>query len=267
MTKELKQYMQQNLRAVQMKELSILCTVTDICKSNGIEYWLDGGTLLGAKRHGGFIPWDDDIDIAIRKEDTKRFTEAMKRELPENLFLQIPETDPSYNLPIIKIRDRNSLIVEFGDNFKLPYKKGLYVDVFPMLPHPTMSRKALHTITRGYCRSNAILNALHRYSWRSVAELFWFGTKRILFSTLWYLSNIFLSKNKFMGNTIEDNGYGITHLNETVFPLTTISFEGETFKAPANPDAYLTDIYGDYMQVPPEDKRAIHASFYIDKLV
>ena len=70
-----------------------------------------------------------------------------------------------------------------------------------------------------------------------------------------------------MGNTIEDNGYGITHLNETVFPLTTISFEGETFKAPANPDAYLTDIYGDYMQLPPEDKRTIHASFYIDKLV
>ena len=75
-----------------------------------------------------------------------------------------------------------------------------------------------------------------------------------------------MKKDKFFGNTIEDNGYGITHLRENVFPTKPITFESETFRGPANPDAYLTEIYGDYMQLPPEDKRKGHAAFYIERL-
>ena len=90
----IKAYTQQNLRSCQLKQLSILEEIDKICKRHNIEYWLDGGSLLGAIRHGGFIPWDDDIDIAMSLEDEKRFEQIAPKELPEWLFLQTPATDP-----------------------------------------------------------------------------------------------------------------------------------------------------------------------------
>ena len=80
--KEIKEYSQQNLRACQLKQLAILEEIDKICKRHKIEYWLDGGTLLGAVRHDGFIPWDDDIDIGMSLEDEKRFEEIAPKELP-----------------------------------------------------------------------------------------------------------------------------------------------------------------------------------------
>ena len=84
----LETYRQKKIDAIQKKELAILCAIRDICDRHDIDYWLDGGTCLGAVRHQGFIPWDDDIDIAMRKEDMKRFIEVAKKELPEGMFLQ-----------------------------------------------------------------------------------------------------------------------------------------------------------------------------------
>ena len=92
--KEIKEYSQQNLRACQLKQLAILEEIDKICKRHKIEYWLDGGTLLGAVRHGGFIPWDDDIDIGMSQEDEKRFEEIAPKELPDWLYLQTPQSDP-----------------------------------------------------------------------------------------------------------------------------------------------------------------------------
>ena len=89
--KEIRQYSQQNLRTCQLKQLAILEEIDKICKRHHIEYWVDGGTLLGAVRHGGFIPWDDDIDIAMYLEDEKRFEEVAPKELPDWLFLQTPK--------------------------------------------------------------------------------------------------------------------------------------------------------------------------------
>ena len=249
-----------------MKELSILCAIREICEKHNIDYWLDGGTCLGAVRHGGFIPWDDDIDIAMRKDDLPRFVEAARQDLPEGLFLQTMDTDPSCRLPIIKVRDLNSLVVEFGDDFRKDYEKGLFVDIFPLMPYPRVSRKFCKKIVKGYCRANAILLQQHVYSWRSVAELFWFGAKRMYYYSVWKLANWLLPKDRHFSNTIETNGYGIVHRVEDIFPTGRIVFEGEEFRAPANPDQYLKNIYGDYMQLPPEDKRHGHAVFYISNL-
>lgn len=263
----LETYRQRNINAIHRKELTILCAIRDICEKHNIDYWLDGGTCLGAVRHGGFIPWDDDIDIAMRKEDIKRFAEAAKKELPEGLFLQTTETDPTYNSPITKVRDTNSFMVEYGDDFSKPYQKGLFVDIFPMIPYPSFSKSMCKRIAKGFCKANNIIKKSHVYSWRSIAELFWFGTKRYLYLMLWNIACLILKRNTYYSNTLAENGYGIMHRTDSIFPLRPINFEGETFCGPANPDAYLKDLYNDYMQLPPEDKRKGHAVFYMDKLI
>ena len=133
----LTQYLDKHRRAVQLKQLGILKEIDAICSRNHIDYWLDGGTILGAVRHGGFIPWDDDIDIAMRLEDLPRFVEAARRELPKQLYIQTPDTDPNVRMPIYKVRDTESFLVEGGDDFARAYGKGLYVDIFPMIPYPS----------------------------------------------------------------------------------------------------------------------------------
>ena len=127
---ELEQFKQQQLRRCQLKQLTILEEIDRICRKHNITYWLDGGTLLGAVRHGGFIPWDDDIDIAMPLDDARRFAQIAPGELREGLTLQSPETEPTRE-PIMKVRDNNSFYVEANDDFSMPYGKGLYVDIFP----------------------------------------------------------------------------------------------------------------------------------------
>ena len=122
-------------------------------------------------------------------------------------------------------------------------------------------------VARGYCRAIAILHAQHTYSWRSVAELFYFGAKRALLGTLWHTAALFTSKNKYYSNTLNNSGNGNRHLQSTIFPLTTIEFEGEKFSAPADADTYLRDLFGEYMTLPPEDQREGHATFYLTELV
>lgn len=91
---QLRIYNQANLRACQLKQLWILKEIDRVCQQLNIKYWLDGGTLLGAKRHGGFIPWDDDIDIAMDEADMKRFAQEAQALLPECLFVQTPRPIP-----------------------------------------------------------------------------------------------------------------------------------------------------------------------------
>ena len=121
----LEQYKQQQLRRCQLKQLGMLQEIDRICRKHNIGYWLDGGTLLGAVRHGGFIPWDDDIDIAMREEDLQRFVEVAPQELPDTLFLQSRETEPGYPSPVAKVRDKNSFYVEPSDDMAADYQKGL----------------------------------------------------------------------------------------------------------------------------------------------
>lgn len=261
----IKAYTQQNLRACQLKQLAILEEIDKICKRHHIEYWLDGGSLLGAIRHGGFIPWDDDIDIAMTLEDEKRFEEIAPKELPEWLFLQTTKTDPGSKEPITKIRDVNSLYIEQGDDFNDFYVKGIYVDIFPFVDYPDISRKWIKRITKGISKSNSILHHRHTYSLRSFAEFFWFGGKYYLYSGLWKIVNL-LGKKTRCSDVPYLNGRGISFDKKAIKPLGTIKFEGKEFPAPCNPDSYLTDLYGDYMTIPPVEKREFHSVFILPEL-
>ena len=257
---------QRNLRAMQLRILDILRATADLCDRHQIPYWLDSGTLLGAVRHGGFIPWDDDIDICVPKEYLPKLIEAARTDLPEGLYLQCPETDPSIRQPMYKVRDRHSYIVEAGDDFSRPYGKGLFVDIFPMEAWPTFGPQFSRKVARGYCRANAILHSQHYYTLRAAAEFFYFTAKRACCRALWTVGGVLRKKDRYYSNILAHSGNGNRHLRTTIFPLGTITFEGQTFSAPADADTYLRDLFRDYMQLPPEDQRKGHAVFYVPEL-
>ncbi len=263
----LEQYKQQQLRRCQLKQLAMLQEIDRICQKHHIGYWLDGGTLLGAVRHGGFIPWDDDIDIAMREEDLQRFVKVAPQELPETMFLQSRATEPGYPSPIAKVRDKNSFYVEASDDMAADYQKGLFIDIFPMINYPTVSRRFVKRVALGISKSYSILHRSHYYSLRSTAELFWFGGKYLLLRGLWALVASVRPKTTYLSNILINNGYGIMHRQDAVFPLGTITFEGKQFMAPANPDAYLKDLYRNYMEIPPVEKHKIHSIFILPELV
>lgn len=264
-TENLESFSQKRLRACQLKQLSILKEIDAVCRKHNITYWLDGGTLLGAVRHKGFIPWDDDIDIAMGYEDMKRFILVAKANLPEWLFVQTPETDPYIKEPMVKIRDKNSLYIEKGDSFQYDYMKSIYVDIFPFVAHPDIPKGWTRRLCKGICKSNSILHKQHYYSLRAVAEFFWFGGKMVIYNAIWWiLCKIFRSTR--YANLPRMNGYGITHQRDTVLPTSTIQFEDAEFPAPHDPNQYLVNIYGNYMEIPPVEKRHFHSICIIPEL-
>ncbi len=117
------------LRKQQERMFEMLCVIDDICVKNEINYWLSGGTLLGAVRHGGFIPWDDDLDIQLMKDDYNKLLGLLKTELPEQYQLQTSKTDRNYFARYAKVRDVNSLLED--SDYTLGYKyKGIFIDIF-----------------------------------------------------------------------------------------------------------------------------------------
>ena len=120
------------LRQAQLKMLTMLEQIDAICQRHNLDYWLEGGTLLGAIRHQGFIPWDDDLDISMPRESYNAFIKIAPNELPDYMWLQTAQTDPGYfNLSVpLKIRDRNSRLIELHETGNEPYQQGIFVDVF-----------------------------------------------------------------------------------------------------------------------------------------
>jgi len=113
--------------------LEMLVEFDKICQKYELKYWLDSGTLLGAVRHDGFIPWDDDIDISMPVEDYRAFARIAKDELPKGMFLQNKLTDPTFPFDYLKIRSDKATIIEFHEEGKeVDYHQGVFVDIFPM---------------------------------------------------------------------------------------------------------------------------------------
>jgi len=244
------------LRRLQLKMLDILVTVTDIATKHNIPYWLSGGTLLGAARHGGFIPWDDDIDIELLRPDLLKLQKILRKQLPADLYLQTPD-DKGYRLLFSKVRDRHSMVEEEDDEFDNYEEKGVYIDLFPE-ERSYMWMKSIVDFFYG----RAYRRLKRGNPFRSIRFFYEYSISLILYPVgfvLMWLARAICSITR-PDNILHSYGIGNTtnHNAAYMFPLGKIIFEGKTFSCPGNVDAYLTKQYGDYMKIPPIEKRATH---------
>jgi len=242
------------LRKAQLKMLDILVEVDKICKKNNIPYWLDYGTLLGAVRHKGFIPWDDDLDISCLESDYKRLKYALNEELPTDLVFQDWKNEKKLLMKMGKVRFIKSYFEEkLYSKGALKYQ-GIYIDIFPIVTIP----------------SQKLRKRIDFYYGRAYRRIRGYGKRNEFYIALvmWPFVNILVAFSKFLnffiGKDLFSNIYGsITlesvHKRDEIFPLSTVEFEGKIFPAPANTDIFLKNIYGNYMIIPDVNKRIIHA--------
>ena len=246
------------LRRQQMRMLEILLEVDKICKKHDIKYWLSSGTLIGAMRHDGFIPWDDDLDIEMMRSDYLRLMEVLPSELPEWLALQNDETDPYYFFFYAKVRDRRSRMLEHNNYDRMWQEQGIYIDILPMEQHPIWLHK-LTEKTVGHMYKIWRTSTDDAKAIKSVRRIFNFNDK-ILFPCLRTILSPLASHLSPL-RTIT-SGMGIPFHNRRyaseIFPLTTHVFEGHQLPVPHDADAHLRHLYGDYMKLPDLNKLAIH---------
>lgn len=235
-----------DLRTIQNRLLNILSEFDRICRKNGIRYWLDSGTILGAVRHGGFIPWDDDIDVCILKKDYRKLKKAMQKELPENFSFYDMDSKDYFARRYPKIVDESvqvTSVIKSKDDIALTEK--LWMDVFLLIEgSPNISRFVNSFYGRCYRRK---FNIINDGKLKHMTGVCLYPVAIILMSFFQITGKLF-----HHGNYIFNYGSGFYSVRKKkdIFPLTTISFEGHDFLAPCNCDSYLTRIYGDYMSLP-----------------
>jgi len=244
------------LRKAQLIMFDMLREFDSVCQQHKLQYWLDSGTLLGAVRHHGFIPWDDDIDISMPIEDYNKFLTLAPDVFSNDIFFQTSQTDKHFKFDYAKLRSNKASIVELHEKDKnIKYHQGVFVDIFPMLTiDSTEESKQLYDSTLKEIRDASSIS-LHTQNGNDEPN------KRPPL--------IALLKQHHQG--WERNDTKVIYSGEmpdvaawfdikNVFPLTKIEFEGFDFPAPNNSSHYLDAIYSfDYRQLPPENKRVIHA--------
>lgn len=250
------------LRKSQLAALDILTEFDRICRKHNLTYMLEFGTLLGAVRHGGFIPWDDDIDVTMPQADYKRFQEIAADELTDGFKLQNEFTEPQSGMGggMFKIRKDNTLWINDYDDFRRHYHKGISIDVFENQDYPNVSRKVLKFFRRRLSKAFGLTHYFNRLSFKNVVAYFLYPVSAAIFGTVWKII-CKVKKCDMEQPHIERLIYSNPSLKTDLYPVSEILFEGHSFMAPHNPDARLRDIYGDYMKLPPEKDRVLHAKF------
>lgn len=255
------------LRQAQLVMLRMMKIIDHICRKHHLRYWLCSGTLLGAVRHQGFIPWDDDLDICMIREDYEQFLRIAPKEFPDDIFLQTAEADPTYDyLPLpCKIRDKKSRIIAEGmENQK--YQQGLFVDIFPVdrFHRKGISlwiEKGIKTYFRFITKCLDAKLGKDR-SMKNKAVAFFHPVFKAL--TVGYKKAIGerIRKNLELadGNCLFGPGFDTPWRRyftyDEIFPLQEMGFEDASFLVPHTPATYLTQLYGkDYMTPPPVKER------------
>ena len=253
------------LRRIKSESLELLVYFDSFCKQNRIEYCISFGTELGAVRHGGFIPWDDDIDVDMHWEEFVKFQKAWyKSGDTKTYFLQTKETDLYISSIFPRLRKNGTACISKGYE-NIPIHWGLPLDIFPVFNAPkTAIGRGFQTLLYKAASFCCV------YNWNHV------NSPQLILHFTRYLALLFLSGVGLISNCSKKSDllyypygyYGKRLIKKKVFfPANPISFEGRELMGHADPDAYLSWQYGDYMTPPPLDQRGGHGDgmFDLDK--
>lgn len=255
---------QQERRKIQCLELEILQEVDKICRKHGIHYSMGYGSLIGTIRHDGFIPWDDDIDICLLRKDYVKFKEICKKELSDRFFYQSNDTDPEYYLLYDKIR-LNGTVFKESHLSSYNIHHGVYIDVFPIDYIPENSFKQLlqyicfHFFRSGLMSKYLVLEA-RGWKKKTIAAVL-----RILYCMI-PLSTLYRNANKVATWYDETPKKRIMNFltpyrlkeifsSNLYEEYTEHKFEDMNVEIVKQYDIFLKQIYGNYMKLPPLEKR------------
>lgn len=259
-----------NLSQIKKIELDILRFMKNVCEENNLTYFLSVGTLLGAIRHKGFIPWDDDIDVSMPRKDYKKFIEIMKKDYQESDYEMITDfNNKEYYQPFGKLINKKTLVKQ--GNAK--YDCGVWIDVF-IIDGLGDSRKEANSTLRNIKFIKKIINMINKPEINNENFLI---QKLILFCRFiirllgkklpnkimdQYASKRDFYSSKWIGSVV-CGSYGNREIieQENFMQSIDVEFEGELFKAPIGYHKYLSSLYGEYMKLPPKEQQVSHHSF------
>lgn len=263
----------EEFRRLQLVELEVLSEVDRVCRKHNINYVIYGGTMLGAVRHKGFIPWDDDVDIAMLREDYIKFKAIQSDLNPDICFLQDHDSDPDYRWGYTKVRRTGTSYIRIGQEH-MKYKTGIFIDIMPMDDVPLS--------IPGQMLEYFICYLFRKILWSEVGKYSNTGLKRLWFKLINYIPAnrvynwldriVKKSRNNtpnkvrclllpaygkpFVHNPITIR-YGMP--KEWFIERAEYDFEGHKFWGTKDYNAILKYSYNDYMKLPPENQREQHA--------
>lgn len=256
------------MKKLKSVEMEILKHFIDVCKKLKINYFVVQGTLLGAVRHKGFIPWDDDIDIGMLRKDYEIFLSKAQSLLPEEYFVQTYKTDPGYPHGFLKIRDSRTLFLETTcKNLKINH--GIFIDVFPFDYYPeNFFKKKIYElkklVLRYRIRDSLYIPTDKEKNIMNIVRKILKTISKIIYPSL----EIALEKQSQLYQSTKKSNYVINSGGpwgkKECIPIAWfekyiyLEFEGISVNAPYCYDEYLTHVYGDYMTLPSVEKRVSH---------
>lgn len=260
----------EQLRKLQLTELRIAVEVTSLCDRHGIGYALLGGSALGARRHHGFIPWDDDMDLGMLREDFDRFVEIARTELPDHLYLQHWFDDAHMGAPFAKVRLNNTRVVEDSSKGTGGHK-GISIDIFPFDNVPDGFAEYPWKLQLKFWKR--LLRHQTGYTMRQLPMLFYLAdlpmrvvsrlvskqaAKRRMHRLMTRYRDERTARVLAVGGAYDFNKDMLQR--DWLVNVTRRRFEDRSFFCPAEIDAYLAHMYGDFMSLPPlESRRSRHS--------
>ncbi len=260
-------------RRMQLLQLDMLVEFDRVCRENNINYVILAGTQLGAVRHKGYIPWDDDADIGMLREDFERFKTLSFKMNPSICYFQDHTTDPYYRWGYGKLRRTGTTFIRAGQEH-IKCKTGVFVDVFPLDDVPKSTLGQMIQDFNCFCLRKITWSEVGRVSSKGAAKVWWTLLSKIpinwVYKRLSYYTKksrndsdkyvrilMYTSFGKLYRKSVLDLRYGFP--KKWITDRAEYEFEGHMLYGSKDYDAFLSYLYGDYMQLPPENKREPHA--------